>query len=304
MEKTFERREQELREENEQLKKRCRDEETRLAHDRELAEQKMQYQRKIHDAKIAWETENLEKEWEKLKRETKKDEKVRIQNADGLAVIDVGGREFKTLVSTLACRKESLFFEMLKANTRGGENVTRLFIDRDPKHFRLILNFLRQGTEVLRGADLRKADERDLHDILCEARYYRLSDLEQLIQWQMIGLQTPLNFASLASKKYFASTTPSKDRPCKYVTAQEILLADKNLTRIEFDHVWFKHKVSFKGSNLAEATFRGCIFDAAINFTNADLYRVTFERCTGIEASKLVLTGANKEGVTPRLPDI
>ena len=44
----------------------------------------------------------------------------------------------------------------------------RTFIDRDPKHFGLILNYLRDGTCVL------PADSQGLQEVLQEAEFYQV----------------------------------------------------------------------------------------------------------------------------------
>lgn len=45
----------------------------------------------------------------------------------------------------------------------------RIFIDRDPKHFGLILNFLRDGFAVL------PRDEQALREIMVEAAHYKVN---------------------------------------------------------------------------------------------------------------------------------
>ncbi len=311
--KAFEQQEAALKEGNEQLVRRRREEETQLAHERELEEQRVQLERKNHEDKMAWEKDNLERERRRVERMKAQNMEVRIQNEQGSrrAVIHVGGSgEYKTMVTTLTRYQDSLFCELVNACARGNENPVKIFIDRDDKHFRLILNFLRQGEEVLRGADLRNADEPLLHEILCEAKYYRLFALELLIQRKMIGLQTSLEFRTLHTKEHFFVTTAARKEPhpqgSKFITTREILLENKNLTGVEFDHVYFKHRVSFKGSILAGAKFRECIFEAAVNFTNADLCHASFDHCTGLELSRrFVLTGASMDDVTfnPPLQD-
>ncbi|EIE19080.1 hypothetical protein COCSUDRAFT_44861 [Coccomyxa subellipsoidea C-169] len=51
-----------------------------------------------------------------------------------------------------------------------------IFIDRDPKHFGLILNFLRDGFAVL------PRDEQALREIMVEAAHYKLEGLRALVQ--------------------------------------------------------------------------------------------------------------------------
>eukprot|EP00891_Asterochloris_glomerata_P003756 jgi/Astpho2/3756/fgenesh1_pg.00060_%23_56_t len=51
----------------------------------------------------------------------------------------------------------------------------RVFVDRDPKHFRLILNFLRDGTAAL------PSDPIELQEIKQEAEFFQLEDLKQQV---------------------------------------------------------------------------------------------------------------------------
>lgn len=48
-----------------------------------------------------------------------------------------------------------------------------MFIDRDPKHFALILNFLRDGFAVL------PRDEQALTEIMVEAAHYKVHCIQQ-----------------------------------------------------------------------------------------------------------------------------
>lgn len=109
---------------------------------------------------------------------------------DGVVVLDVGGKPFKTLRSTVQSNRVlAAYVERAEANQEfvGGA----VFVDRDPKHFGLILNHLRnrvEGLEVYRrlakkaGADppavqLPKQTEA-LRDLFVEAEHYGLEDLK------------------------------------------------------------------------------------------------------------------------------
>ncbi len=48
----------------------------------------------------------------------------------------------------------------------------RVFVDRDPKHFRLILNFLRDGTAAL------PSDPIELQEIKQEAEFFQVGDTQ------------------------------------------------------------------------------------------------------------------------------
>ena len=50
-----------------------------------------------------------------------------------------------------------------------------MFVDRDPKHFALILNFLRDGFAVL------PRDEQALTEIMVEAAHYKVRCIQQRV---------------------------------------------------------------------------------------------------------------------------
>ena len=269
--------------------------------------------------RIKWEKEELQREKREL--ENMKSRAAAINpSSQGRIILDVGGDKFKTELRTLLHHPNSLFQELVRVyeaerhrpshRPQSEDNV--IFIDRDSKHFRLILNFMRQGGEVLRGSALKSADRYMLYDILCEVKYYRLAELERLIQRRVVALDRPLAFDQIASKfqpmkKPSSATKAAGDaNPYVFTTSQSIMLKEKNLTGVIFDRVHFQHPTSFERSILQKAEFRGCFFDAAINFTDCDLYGATFDHCKGVLLEEhLLITGACMEKVTfnPPLDD-
>ncbi|KAF1767599.1 hypothetical protein GCK72_007558 [Caenorhabditis remanei] len=60
--------------------------------------------------------------------------------------LDVGGTIFKTSKSTLT-RFDGFFKTMLETNVPIEQNQSgHIFIDRDPTHFQVILNFMRESS--------------------------------------------------------------------------------------------------------------------------------------------------------------
>lgn len=299
IEQHFGQKEEKLKQGFEALEKNTKEEERRIAEERKREELRMTWERQTHEDRIRWEKENLQRE--KKEFEKMKERSTATFIRQDMVTVDVGGEKFKTELRTLARYPDSLFPEVVRvAEEHRPPNKPRcdyIFIDRDGKHFRLVLNFLRQGEEVLRGTYLRNADQHLLHEILCEAKYYKLSALELLVQRQMITLERPQNFSQLKDSGYFAPIRGGSG--IKYVTTQDILLKQKNLTGVIFEQVHFKHGTSFEGSILTKAVFRRCVFEAAINFSHADLYKATFDHCDGIQLSTLILLhNTNTEEVT------
>ena len=84
--------------------------------------------------------------------------------------LDVGGQVFWTLRSTLE-NTDSFFRAMVKPN------VHDYFIDRDPMHFRHILNYLREAPSF-------PLHESELRQLAVEADYFCLPDLVTQIEFE------------------------------------------------------------------------------------------------------------------------
>ena len=87
--------------------------------------------------------------------------------------LNVGGCVFTTSLTTLT-RRDS-FFSGLVSHRQCNENV--FFIDRDPMHFRYVLNWLR-GVHVL------PEDNQSLLELTWEADFYALDDMVRAIRKQ------------------------------------------------------------------------------------------------------------------------
>ena len=298
LDKQFGAKDAKLKQDAEALEKHHEEELRSIQAMKEKGEIEIGSQWEIHKYRMKWEKDNLQNE--KREFEEMKARSAAANFRQEKVTLDVGGTKFKTEVRTLTSNPDSLLHEMAKLSLEAklpGEDA-KIFIDRDPRHFRLILNFLRQGKEVLLGSDLRGADQRDLHEILCEAKFYKLSDLQQLIERRMVALEKPLQFSDLCPTILMLVPSHGQPHPPKYkhATKQGVQLEKKNLTGIVMERVHFKHPSSFEGSVLIGATFRQCCFDAAINFTNADLHKAKFDHCEGLVLSeRFLLTGANME---------
>ena len=236
-------------------------------------------------------------------REDVEEEKMELQQArvhsDEIAdhqnpiTLEIGGEKFRTQVGTLAKHPDSLFprlLKTLKERSPGKSNGT-IFIDRDSKHFRFILNFMRQGEEVMRGTVMnsRNVDEYVLNEIIAEVRYYKLPELERLVERQRVAMKQPKypDITALVRQGYLTTNVPPqlqrREQPFKYVTMKtDTYFKNENFSGIVFERVLFR-KVSFEGCVLKKATFKECSFQEWANFKHADLYEARFEHCQGTE---------------------
>lgn len=213
--------------------------------------------------------------------------------------LDVGGDKFRTDARTLARHPDSIFPRLAESINPRRQPRTEVFIDRDSKHFRFILNYMRQGEEVFRGTALRGKDKFDLEEMICEARYYRLDNFMKYLKRHKIRLEEkPIPFQQLVHEKYFLAPNPRVPNSM-YVTTQQLSFKGKNMTNILFEKVHFKHVVSFEGSILNGAKFRQCRFDAFVDFTDADMSNIIFDYCTNFIPNRIIMNGklAAKFGV-------
>mmetsp|Transcript_50229 Transcript_50229/g.98469 ORF Transcript_50229/g.98469 Transcript_50229/m.98469 type:complete len:232 (-) Transcript_50229:70-765(-) len=111
---------------------------------------------------------------------------------DGLVVLNVGGKEFRTLRSTLQSNR--VLWDHVKRAENNGEFTKdgAVFVDRDPTHFNVILCHLRNTAEglELKGRSLEKVftksketvqlhskDPVVLRDIYLEAEHFEIEEI-------------------------------------------------------------------------------------------------------------------------------
>lgn len=310
IERTFDQRERQLEAEKAaMLEKRRQDEEELLQWKSneygKLADKQKQLEmdeKALHE-RVKWEKERLRDDRQDFEHKCREGED--IAHRQEPVTVEVGGERFRTELSTLTKCKDSLFPDLVRALERRQETERdgrlkrdpHIFIDRDSRHFRFILNYLRQGEQVMRGAALKKADRDDLQDVLFEVQYYRLTDLERLVRRKMVSLKRPIDFKQLMDEAHCFAKSPQAAQDAanyKYVTVKDILLEDENLRGIVFDKVIFQHSVGFQNCILVEAKFIDCSFQGAMNLRGADLYRAKFDHCDGIDfENRLYLDKAN-----------
>src|SRR5689334_1817411 len=62
--------------------------------------------------------------------------------------LNVGGYRFETTVSTLLREPDSMLGRMFSHDWAACRSSTETFIDRDGRHFHVVLNYLRDGVSV------------------------------------------------------------------------------------------------------------------------------------------------------------
>jgi hypothetical protein len=99
--------------------------------------------------------------------------------------------KFETCANTINNVPDSVLFELINTNSTVKpylvEGRSTYFIDRDPKHFPVILNYLRNGGRY--HSDMLPRDLRQLKELQVEAGFYELKHLELNIQRRILDLQ-------------------------------------------------------------------------------------------------------------------
>ncbi|ULU02802.1 hypothetical protein L3Y34_002417 [Caenorhabditis briggsae] len=103
----------------------------------------------------------------------------------GIVNLNVGGTVFQTTKATLT-RFDGMFKTMLDNGITVKINeIDTLFIDRSPKHFDLILNFMRDGDVEF------PENSREIREIRREAQYYLLGGLVEACEQFFVAVDVP-----------------------------------------------------------------------------------------------------------------
>ncbi|UMM20496.1 hypothetical protein L5515_015750 [Caenorhabditis briggsae] len=144
---------------------------------------------------------------------------------DEIVKIDVGGYVFKSFRSTLE-KSDGFFKQMLKATSKAMfDESGAFFIDRDPTHFRLILNFMRDGhvelpeTEKEQKEILKKAEYYSVDGLMkiCEEKIYRKIKVLNLVLNLGVYFVIPIFHDSNYEMELHWSITSSRPVDCSFV---------------------------------------------------------------------------------------
>lgn len=101
--------------------------------------------------------------------------------AGGFVCLNVGGERFRTTRATLTRVQESFFARCFATELHESacDETGAMLIDRDPTHFRRILNFLRDGEAALPA--LLTCDAQTRAELAREADFYQLTQLRDAL---------------------------------------------------------------------------------------------------------------------------
>ena len=106
-------------------------------------------------------------------------------------ILNIGGTKFETSAETISSFPDSVLSAMIAEDSPMKpyqiDGRSSYFIDRDPRHFPLILNYLRNKARL--HTDLLPRDIKQLRELQIECNFYELTHLERYVQKKILDLQ-------------------------------------------------------------------------------------------------------------------
>uniref|UniRef100_UPI00358F9224 BTB/POZ domain-containing protein KCTD9 n=1 Tax=Myxine glutinosa TaxID=7769 RepID=UPI00358F9224 len=221
--------------------------------------------------------------------------------------LNVGGVSFTTTRSTLVSQApDSVLAKMFDPNEtwdnhRDGRGA--VLIDRSPRYFSPVLDFLRHGQLVLDSGI-------SFQGVLEEAKFFGISELVCQLE-HLIEVNRPSDDHTPLTRKEFVRFLLSTPTTCE-LRCQGLNFADADLSRLDLRYINFKmatlHGANLSQCNLASASLERADLTCAIldganlqgvkmlcaNLEGASLKGCNFEEPSGLKAN---LEGANLKGV-------
>ncbi|KAF0914617.1 hypothetical protein E2562_030683 [Oryza meyeriana var. granulata] len=199
---------------------------------------------------------------------------VNLEDGDGYGA---GGKRYATTVETLTQREPN---SMLAAMFSGRHTLPRhpdtgmVFVDRDGKHFRHILNWLRDGA-------VPALSESEHQQLLREAEYYQLLGLADCIN-EKLGWKKDENLleAELTRKDVI-----------KYIQAPRVRFRGVNLSGLDLSKLDLS-EVDFSFACIKNANF----YSAYLRKAKFRLTEATYSSFQSANLHECELIGANLEG--------
>ena len=259
--------------------------------------------------KVAKDRQELDEEKEKWEEEKKIMDNKFVFKGPRI-VLDVGGMHFSTSRSTLTKYPESMLGIMFS----GRHDLETMqckdgsfFIDRDGTHFRHVLNYLRDGEEVVeyfpKSLDV-------LSELLREAKFYQLEGLVSLLQLLLRDIDV-VNQNKIAPLFFSGSNTYNVDYDeynygrgyggqtfkVNQRSKDKMTFKYKNMRDLLFTDIQFDHAVSFISCDLTNACFQYCCFNSDVIFEDCILDSTTFNCVKGLvtNSCKVSFTGSKTD---------
>ncbi|XP_058204270.1 FH protein interacting protein FIP2 isoform X2 [Rhododendron vialii] len=210
--------------------------------------------------------------------------RMHFEVCSSLVRLSIGGKKFCTTVGTLTQREPD---SMLAAMFSGRHTLCQdsekgyVFVDRDGKHFRHILNWLRDGV-------VPTLEDNEYSELLREAEYYQLLGLIEGINAALDKRKENEELDSELTRTDIIKCIQSEKVRFRGVNLSGLDLSKLDLSYVDFSYACLKN-VFFSRANLQCAKFRDVDAEGSI-FHNATLRECEF---TGANLRGALLAGAN-----------
>ncbi|KAK9951680.1 hypothetical protein M0R45_007116 [Rubus argutus] len=195
--------------------------------------------------------------------------------------LNIGGKKFYTTVTTLTQRDpDSMLAAMFSGRHTLCQEEGYVFVDRDGKHFRHILNWLRDGVVPI-------LKDSKFSELLREAEYYQLLGLIDGIHAVQNKKEGEESDSELTRTDILKCIQSEKVR-FRGVNLSGLDLSKLDLSFVDFSYACLRN-VFFSRANLHCAKFKDADAEGAI-FHNATLRECEF---TGANLRGALLAGAN-----------
>ena len=217
-------------------------------------------------------------------------------------ILDVGGVRHSTSRSTLTKYPESMLGIMFS----GRHDLETMqckdgsfFIDRDGTHFRHILNYLRDGEEVIESFP-QSPDV--LLELIREAKFYQLDGLTTLLK-PLLRENNVVNQNQITPLFLSCNANYSPDYKVggtfnvSYQSKDKIEFKHKNMRGLSFNAMKFVHAVSFIDCDLTNTSFTYTYFESDAIFEDCILDHTTFSSVKGLVSNsfKVSFTGSKTD---------
>ena len=272
---------------------------------------------------VAKEKQGLDKEKQRWEKEKMLMDKKFVFNGPRI-VLDVGGMHYSTSRSTLTKYPESMLGVMFS----GRHDLETMqckdgsfFIDRDGTHFRHILNYLRDGDEVV-GSFPKSLEV--LSELIREAKYYQLDGLTTLLkpilqEIDVVNQNQVTRLFSSSSGTYYldyddgygrrntvnrragnrvlTSNASGSAINVSYHSKHEVVFRYKTMKGLSFSNIRFVHPVSFIDCDLSNTTFQCSCFESDAIFEGCILDNTMFNYVKGLvtNSCKVSFTGSKTD---------
>ncbi|CAN1245774.1 FH protein interacting protein FIP2 [Linum grandiflorum] len=198
--------------------------------------------------------------------------------------LNIGGKKFSTTVDTLTNREpQSMLYAMFSGRHTLCEDPVSgcVFVDRDGKHFRHVLNWLRDGVVPI-------LTDAHYSELTREAEYYQLLELIEAINSSVNQRKQGDELGTELTRTDIIKCTQSEKVRFRGVNLSGLDLSKLDLSFVDFSFASLRN-VFFSRANLQCAKFRDVDAEGSI-FHNATLRECEF---TGANLRGALLAGAN-----------